>query len=74
MAGISFHIAIAIVHGLISFGLAMSAALIMYLRSPEEQFAFDWASRDEHRRNAAVDATLVVDRGPGEAMTPAIAG
>jgi antimicrobial peptide system SdpB family protein len=37
--GIAFHGAIAAIHGLISFGLAMTAALILYLRPVEEPFS-----------------------------------
>jgi len=38
VAGILFHAGIALVHGLITFGLAMTAALILYLRPPEQVF------------------------------------
>ena len=38
VAGILFHAGIALVHGLITFGLAMTAALILYLRPPEKSF------------------------------------
>jgi len=36
--GLFFHTAIALTMGLISFGLAMAAALILYLRPIELQF------------------------------------
>jgi len=38
--GISFHLLIAITMGLISFGMAMIAALILYLRPFEKEFSF----------------------------------
>lgn len=36
--GVSVHIAIAVVQGLVSFSLAMIAALILYLRPTDEEF------------------------------------
>jgi antimicrobial peptide system SdpB family protein len=36
LAGIAFHFGIVLLHGLVSFGLAMTAALIMFLRPPEK--------------------------------------
>jgi hypothetical protein len=42
-AGIAFHIAIAVSMGLISFSVAMIAALILYLRRFDEEFAFSFA-------------------------------
>lgn len=45
VAGILFHAGIALVHGLITFGLAMTAALILYLRPPGEIFT---AARFNH--------------------------
>jgi hypothetical protein len=33
-AGVAFHFGIIAVHGLVSFGMAMTAALILYLRTP----------------------------------------
>ena len=41
VAGITFHMAIAILHGLISFGLAMFGALVLFLRPVDAAFAFD---------------------------------
>jgi antimicrobial peptide system SdpB family protein len=38
--GLSFHFIIAIFHGLISFGFAMSAALVLYLRPSRNEFHF----------------------------------
>jgi antimicrobial peptide system SdpB family protein len=42
--GVSFHFGIVLLHGLISFGLAMMAALVLFLRPPERVFAWllDW--------------------------------
>lgn len=37
--GIAFHVGIAVVHGLVSFGFAMIAALVLYLRPTDEPFA-----------------------------------
>ncbi|MEK7283973.1 MAG: sporulation-delaying protein SdpB family protein [Acidobacteriota bacterium] len=39
VAGLFFHAGIALVHGLVTFCLAMTAALVLYLRPPEERFA-----------------------------------
>ena len=39
VAGIAFHVAIAIMMGLISFSMAMFAALVLYLRPVEKEFA-----------------------------------
>ncbi|MEM9675250.1 MAG: sporulation-delaying protein SdpB family protein [Bacteroidota bacterium] len=38
--GIFFHLMIGVVHGLISFALAMTAALILYLRPFDQRFKF----------------------------------
>ena len=38
-AGLLFHVAIGLVHGLGSFGLTMSAGLLLYLRSEEQTWA-----------------------------------
>ena len=38
-AGLAFHLAIALTMGLISFGLAMAAALVLYLRPFDYEFA-----------------------------------
>ncbi len=38
LAGIAFHIGIAMLHGLISFGLAMAAMLLLFLRPVENEF------------------------------------
>jgi antimicrobial peptide system SdpB family protein len=37
LCGIAFHAGIAVIHGLISFAIAMWAALLLYLRSPSDQ-------------------------------------
>ncbi len=42
LAGVLFHIAIALTMGLISFGIAMSAALVLYLRPFEQEFSLAW--------------------------------
>ena len=39
LAGVAFHGAIALTMGLISFGMAMTAALVLYLRPAEDEFA-----------------------------------
>jgi antimicrobial peptide system SdpB family protein len=36
--GIAFHVMIALIHGLVSFGFAMIAALVLYLRPTEKPF------------------------------------
>jgi hypothetical protein len=41
--GLCFHLAIAVVHGLVSFFFAMAGALVLYLRAPEHPFSF-WSS------------------------------
>lgn len=41
--GILFHLSIALTMGLISFGIAMAAALILYLRPPDKEFSFAFA-------------------------------
>lgn len=40
VAGLGFHLAIAVVHGLFSFFFSMAAALILYLRPYDVPFAF----------------------------------
>ncbi len=40
MAGLAFHVGIAVVHGLVSFGIAMCALLVLYLRPMEKTFDF----------------------------------
>lgn len=42
---VSFHLVIAVVHGLIPFCLAMTGALILYLRPLDNQFNFNIVSR-----------------------------
>jgi antimicrobial peptide system SdpB family protein len=44
IAGIAFHSGIALLMGLVSFGLAMISALILYLRPWEEPFAMPFES------------------------------
>jgi hypothetical protein len=41
IAGIAFHFLIALFHGLMSFSLIMSAALILYLRPHQRPFALE---------------------------------
>src|SRR5207249_9170105 len=41
IAGILFHGAIALTMGLVSFGIAMSAALVLYLRPVESEFSLE---------------------------------
>jgi antimicrobial peptide system SdpB family protein len=53
IAGILFHAGIAITMGLFSFSLAMFAALILYLRPPEQQFAFSAVTNLFQRIRAA---------------------
>ena len=38
LAGLTFHAGIAIIHGLVSFSLAMAGALVLYLRPSEKPF------------------------------------
>lgn len=42
IAGITFHTGIALMMGLVSFGMAMTAALILYLRPFEQEFDFSF--------------------------------
>lgn len=44
--GLMFHAGIALVHGLVSFALAMCGALILYLRPPNDEFRFPFLLRD----------------------------
>jgi antimicrobial peptide system SdpB family protein len=45
IAGIIFHLAIALAMGLISFSIAMVAALVLYLRPFDQDFAFSFARK-----------------------------
>lgn len=38
IAGLAFHTGIAVIHGLLSFSIAMAGALVLYLRPPENPF------------------------------------
>lgn len=49
--GIGFHLLIALTMGLISFGLAMAAALILYLRPFEKVFTLAWLTDLFKRHN-----------------------
>jgi antimicrobial peptide system SdpB family protein len=42
--GIALHAGIIVLHGLVSFALAMFAALVLYLRPTERVFTFRWPS------------------------------
>jgi antimicrobial peptide system SdpB family protein len=42
VAGLALHAGIIMVHGLVSFGFAMFAALVLYLRPIEAAFDFSW--------------------------------
>jgi antimicrobial peptide system SdpB family protein len=52
-AGIAFHVSIALTMGLISFSTAMIAALVLYLRPFEEEFAFSFAKNVFARKEMA---------------------
>jgi len=52
-AGIAFHVAIALTMGLISFSMAMIAALVLYLRPFEEEFAFSFVKNLFTRKQVA---------------------
>jgi antimicrobial peptide system SdpB family protein len=65
-AGIAFHVAIAVMMGLISFSTAMIAALILYLRPFEEEFGFSFVKNlfakkqvAERRESTVVDVVEV---------------
>jgi antimicrobial peptide system SdpB family protein len=45
IAGLLFHLGIALTIGLISFGIAMSAALVLYLRPYEQEFDFSFVRK-----------------------------
>jgi antimicrobial peptide system SdpB family protein len=60
-AGISFHIGIALVHGLTSFAMAMSAALILFLRPAEQVFFSGGARAKASREKKPVQILAGVD-------------
>jgi antimicrobial peptide system SdpB family protein len=65
-AGIAFHFAIAILHGLVSFGIAMTAGLILYLRPLEQVFCFGGRSSRRVKMVAqpfCVEAEWLEERG-----------
>jgi antimicrobial peptide system SdpB family protein len=76
IAGITFHGGIALIHGLASFAMAMTAALILYLRPPEDVFVFgrpflrcwEWvvhrAGRLPGNHREALQGQPVADAGP----------
>jgi len=55
-AGMGFHAAIVVVHGLPTFALAMWAALILYLRPTTRPFALPWLASATAGRWAAIRA------------------
>ena len=57
VAGIAFHAGIAVMQGLISFGLAMSAALVLYLRPIERPFGLPKLSAPAEEEPAGTYAT-----------------
>jgi antimicrobial peptide system SdpB family protein len=74
VAGIGLHAAIVVVHGLVSFGLAMVAALLVYLRPFEQTFALPrYVARIVGRvralnaRLASSGATAEAGAGAGQA-------
>ncbi|WP_164016003.1 sporulation-delaying protein SdpB family protein [Pyxidicoccus trucidator] len=66
--GISFHAAIALVHGLLSFAMVMWAALILFLRPVEEEFGWlrrwtnHWKTLLQPSRALASSATGLLPR------------
>ncbi len=57
VAGIAFHVAIAVIHGITSFACAMTAALILYLRPFERPFVLVLARAVRARVSALLPAT-----------------
>jgi hypothetical protein len=53
IAGISFHIGIGLTFGLLSFGLAMTGALVLFLRPSDEQFELSFERFRAHAANAS---------------------
>lgn len=53
-AGLAFHFGIIVIHGLFSFFFAMAAALVLYLRPPEEAFSLKGAMESLRRGMSAV--------------------
>jgi antimicrobial peptide system SdpB family protein len=62
--GIGLHAGIILLHGLVSFGLTMMAALVLFLRPTERRFA--WAPRARRREREDVVA-LPLAVAPGSA-------
>jgi hypothetical protein len=54
IAAIAFHAAIAAIHGLISFSLVMTGALILYLRPTEKEFCFRLRARASPSLSVAI--------------------
>lgn len=65
-AGCLFHFGTVVVHGLFSFFLAMAGALVLYLRSPQQQFRQPaWLAGFAARRTRRHGGTLEFSRGNG---------
>ena len=62
MAGIAFHVAIAVTMGLISFSTAMVAALVLYLRPFEQEFAFSFVRSLFTRKEVSVPTARSVSQ------------
>ncbi len=66
LAGIALHGGIALLHGLISFAIAMTAALILYLRAPDRPFR---SPLRRSRGSAGLRAAAPI-QGPAPAAAP----
>ena len=62
VAGIALHGGIILLHGLVSFGIAMMAALVLFLRPIEQPFSAAWPSR--WRRSLASLTNPLKSSGP----------
>lgn len=72
-AGIFFHVSIGLSMGLISFGFAMVAALLLYLRPLEQEFSFEFiwklfATRKFFTKKMAVSSSALIDDGGSNAV------
>jgi antimicrobial peptide system SdpB family protein len=70
VAGITFHLGILVVHGLVSFGLAMFGALILYLRSPADTFELGSSPWREHGYRMLAWLRRSRGRRVGDVATP----
>ncbi len=68
-AGLALHLGIAWVHGLVSFGFAMSAALVLFLRPFDVPFELPRFAR--HRRRTEAEKTTLARRAPEPLAAPA---